>query len=316
LSSSNRIELLEIISDDSALEELWGGLFYHPGFIAPAAKLLNLSGKAQYILFNSRCVGALNLLQHSKLGIRTATTPLLFQYFGPVLFDPSNWSDLHDDIDKHLRSLCDFAYFSYPPGLFDKTGFGSWQIENTFTQAVHAADLKCWGNNFKDDVKNKIRKAKRDKVIVSRADKLPVELWQTTFARRNINPPIKMEALESWSNYLISKSLLNIYIAQIDDTAVAFRGELVYGRYAYDWIAGSDPAFHSTGANQLLMAEIGNELSGHNLTAWDLVGGEIRSIVDFKKSFGAREIPHTHAQKCFNFKGRIFKYLRKIRHGW
>jgi hypothetical protein len=97
---------------------------------------------------------------------------------------------------------------------------------------------------------------------------------------------------------------------------VAFRGELLYGRFAYDWIAGSDPEYHPTGANQLLMAEIGREFSSLNLEAWDLVGGGgLNSISEFKKSFGAREIAYCQTYRSFGIKGRLFERLRKMRHG-
>ncbi len=184
------------------------------------------------------------------------------------------------------------------------------------TPVLLAADLKTWGSRFGDDVKNKLNKASRAKVEIERTDSLPTGLWEGAFSRRGMKPPIAPEKLAQWCRGLIDTGLLRVFTARIGDKAVAFRGELVHGRYAYDWIAGSDPEHHSTGANQLLMAEIGRELSGLGLEAWDLVGGGgAKSISDFKKSFGAKELPYFQAYRSFGIKGHVFASLRKMRHG-
>jgi CelD/BcsL family acetyltransferase involved in cellulose biosynthesis len=107
--------------------------------------------------------------------------------------------------------------------------------------------------------------------------------------------------------------MLRIYIAKTNGDPIAFRGQLLQGEFAYDWIAGSDPEFHATGANQLLMAEIGHELAGGGIKIWDLVGGQIKSIADFKRSFGAREFYHYQAYKSFNIRGKIFGVMRKLK---
>ena len=175
--------------------------------------------------------------------------------------------------------------------------------------------MKKWGQGFKDDVKNKIRKASREKIEIARTDRFPKQLWETAYSRHGISPPIDPASLERWCQALVASSLLRIYVAKLDGAEIAFRGELLFGDYGYDWIAGSDPSFHSNGANQLLMAEIGRELSVLGLSAWDLVGGEIPSIADFKRSFGADEIPYFQASCAFGFKGKTFEWLRRLRHG-
>jgi hypothetical protein len=315
LQSSNRIELSDITSDDSKLGGVWGGPFYHPAFVDSAIKLLNLAGKASYINIDGNCAGIINLLCHKKLGIRVASTPLLFQYFGPSIFQSFSDEPIGSELDELLRSYCDFAFFSLPPCGANLELSRDWKVINTFTLAITEPGLMNWGNGFRDDVKNKIRKASRENIHIAEVGKLPTELWRTTFARRKMPPPVRPELLEQWANSLISKSLLRVYVAEIDGAAVAFRGELILGRYAYDWLAGSDPKFHATGANQLLMAEIGAAFSKLGFMAWDLVGGEIKSIVDFKKSFGASEIPHIHAWRSFNIRGEMFSRLRRLRHG-
>jgi len=260
--------------------------------------------------------GVSNLLCHSKPGVKIATLPLMFQYFGPLLFAGGK------DIDGERAATfappgdLDYAHFSLPPDV-DFSGLPScWKAIPRRTLAIDKQGLGNWGNSFRDDVKNKVRKARRERVVISKAEKLPVELWQAAYMRKSLRTPISPDSLIKWCDALIKESLLVIYIAQIDSRPVAFRGELFFGEFAYDWIAGFDPSVHSTGANQLLMAEIGDEISKMNLAAWDLVGGEVEKIAEFKKSFGAIEVIHYHLLGALSLKGRIYSAARKVRYGF
>jgi hypothetical protein len=275
-----------------------------------------LSGQVAEITLNENIIGATNILTGSHPPFRAATLPLLFQYYGLLIFDTPRLSDVLRELDNYLSGKCDYVYLSFPPDISNLTSLSSgWKIIPNLTLALRKDDLNKWGNDFKDDVKNKIRKASREKVIISETNKIPVELWTSAYNRRNMQPPIDPAALERWSQALISSSLLRIFVAQIDNQNVAFRGELIFGEFAYDWIAGSSPEYHASGANQLLMAEIGHKLSYLKCTCWDLVGGEVESIADFKKSFGAKDIPYFQASRGFGLKGKAFKIIRKIKHG-
>ncbi|MEE9553641.1 MAG: GNAT family N-acetyltransferase [candidate division Zixibacteria bacterium] len=183
------------------------------------------------------------------------------------------------------------------------------------TPVFYKDDFDEWGRNFRDDVKNKIRKAQRSSVQIEQSDSLPGELWEQAYARKNIKPPIEVTALAKWCASLIDDSLLKIYTANIDGVPVAFRGELISGEFAYDWLAGSNPDFHATGANQLLMSEIGKRLVESNVKTWDLVGGQVKNVYDFKKSFGAKDAVYYQGERHFNLKGKVFSYLRKIKYG-
>jgi hypothetical protein len=319
LPSSDKIALLKASDDNPHLRKIWGGIFYHPIFVDAASRALNLKGQSSNISVEEKSIGAFNLLYRERLGLRTATTPLLFQYFGPVLYDDESMDiseNSRGNLKEYLANDFDFVYFSLSPNSHLLSEFiEQFHHEKALTLVLYCDDLKKWGAGFRDDVKNKINKAKKERVQIVASDSLPQKLWEITFARRGVAPPIKPSVLADWCEPLIKENLLKIFVAQIDRTPVAFRGELIFGDYAYDWIAGSDPAHHASGANQFLMAEIGREFSAKNLTAWDMVGANIKSIADFKKSFGAREVEHLHIYRSFNVKGQIFNILRHIRHG-
>jgi hypothetical protein len=314
LWSLNNFNLPGGIIENSRLQNSWGGVFYHTAFTSAAAKALNLIETAIAVESQNQVVGAANLLYRPKLLFRPATIPLLFQYYGPILF-PDSKTGIPLEFEERLSRRFDYAYLSLPPTTKSDQFSKGWEIIPQKTPAILSDGLKSWGNNFRDDVRNKIRKAQREHIEIAHGESLPAELWQLTFSHRNLPTPIPVESLSVWCDELIKASLLKIYLAKLANQIVAFRCELVFGDFAYDWLAGSDSQFHATGANQLLMAEIGNEMIALNLRAWDLVGGQVGTIDDFKKSFGAEEIGYLHAIKAFNFKGRIFARLRNLRNG-
>ncbi|OGC96533.1 MAG: hypothetical protein A2W25_02555 [candidate division Zixibacteria bacterium RBG_16_53_22] len=305
----------EIACRDYNLLSLWGGVFYHPVFVSSGARVLKLRGEPRYISRDGM-PGVSNVLYHNRPGITVATLPLMFQYFGPLTFAPAEEPSSGCRILFALPDQIDYAYFSLPPSIDTSRIPRNWRIHPQRTLVVDRQGLGLWGNFFRDDVKNKIRKGRREKVIISQTSRLPKELWDIAYARKSLRAPIDPSALEQWCDELVAASLLTIHVASIDGKPVAFRGQLVFGEYAYDWIAGSDPQYHSTGANQLLMAEIGDEISKMNLYAWDLVGGQVESIADFKKSFGAAEVVHYHVSAALTPKGRLYSALRKLRYGF
>ncbi|MEE8418009.1 MAG: GNAT family N-acetyltransferase [candidate division Zixibacteria bacterium] len=316
LRLSSKREIAKIPKDISRIESHWGGIFYHPQFVDLAAEFLNLQGESRFLQSAGSSFCALNLLFQQRKVVKAATIPLMFQYFGPLFLEEDSEEQSMAEVDRYLSGKCDFAYFSFSPGFRPAAGFPSgWHAIQTATLALTAEDLKAWGDCFRHDVRNKIRKARKESVRIEQCESLPQELWSLAYTRRGLKPPLEPPALARWCERLMTNSMLKLYVAKINDNPVAFRGQLFLGPFAYDWIAGSDPEFHATGANQLLMAEIGHEHAGAEIKTWDLVGGQIKSIADFKKSFGARMVYHYQAYKSFNLKGKVFSVVRKFKNG-
>jgi len=301
--------------EDTLTGGVWGGIFFHPLFTNTAKRYLDLIDDPVYLNHDNDPVCAINLQRHRRPFISSATVPLLFQYYGAIFLKKDFPSELIPELNAYFRSKCDYAIFSFPPVFpFDMLS-GGWEMADQITLAIDSDDLRSWGRGFKDDVKNKINKAKRESVEISEISSLPQDLWATAYMRKKLAPPIEPSILTKWCDSLQAESLLKIFAATIDGRPIAFRGELIFGDYAYDWIAGSDPEYHNLGANQLLMAEIGENISRSGVKIWDLVGGQIKSIYDFKKSFGAREYIYRQGTVCYNIKGKIYSFFRNLKHG-
>jgi hypothetical protein len=310
------MEISKILPDDPFTGKFWGGVFFHPLFADPARDLFGLKGESICLSMGGNPVVVLNILSRERGPMRTATIPFLFQYFGALTLGRDFPAERASELNALIRDRCDFAIFSFPPDFpVEVLAKYGWKLKKTLTLALTGEGLASWGRDFRDDVKSKIRKSERESIEIENSESFPNELWAGAFARKGMRPPIEPSILEKWCHSLLGNSILKIFVARKDGVIVAFRGELIWGDFAYDWIAGSDPAYHSTGANQLLMAEIGREIAGSGIKAWDLVGGSIKSINDFKRSFGAREYVHYHGEVSYNMKGRLFSVLRRLRHG-
>lgn len=314
LRSSSKIAITEAVPENSQISSIWGGVFFHPLFVKNGAKYLGLEGSTGTIEYDGNEIGASNLLFRKRIGIKAATLPLLFQYYGPVFYDPSFEVNFFKRVMDYYEETCDFIYLSLTPEFRSINEFKkNWIINKSTTLVVTDRELDSWGNYFRDDVKNKINKANRERVRIAQSESFNERLWELSFTRKGMKPPIKPSDLKKWCRDLMEISILEIYSAFMDDVEVAFRGQLVYGQFAYDWIAGSNPDYHPHGTNQLLMAEIGSELRNKEITIWDLVDGSIKGIADFKKSFGAIEYHHWHVRKALGIKGNLLAALRRIK---
>lgn len=314
MRSSSKIIFSTAVPDENRLASIWGGVFFHPHFVGGAVRHLNLQGGPKTLEYENNQIGFSNIIYQNRPGITAATIPLLFQYYAPAFYDSLLEKSFFGEVIRFYMTSTDYLYLSFTPEFnsVEMLG-GNWKIYKATTLALTEGELKAWGNGFRDDVKNKINKARRSNVEIKKTSYFNARLWELTFSRRGLNPPINPQALAAWCSELMEQSLLRIYTAFVEEKQAAFRGELILGSFAYDWIAGSDPEYNKLGVNQLLMAEIGSQFAAEGIAVWDLVDARIESIADFKRSFGAQEFYHWQASRANSLRGRIFGNLRKFR---
>jgi len=316
LLSSNKITFTDLSYEENQLQSSWGGVFYHPVFLKTAAEVLNLEKASFYINVGDIAVGAVNLLYQDRRIIKAATIPHLFQYFGVLFFSQAHEKALIADIIRKLENESDYLYLCFSPEFEGIDDLGkNWNLVKSVTLGLTADDLRQWGANFRHSARKQIKKAEREKVVIKTTESVPVELWEKSYSRSNTPTPISPEQLIMWSGKLIENSLLKIYTAEIENKPIAFRAQLMYGDYAYDWIAGSDPDYNITGANQLLMSVIGDDFRSSEIKMWDLVDARIENIARFKRSFGAKDYYHWQAFRSVGMKGYLFNTMRKYKNG-
>ncbi|OQX92540.1 MAG: hypothetical protein B6D58_02325 [candidate division Zixibacteria bacterium 4484_95] len=313
---------LEIIKADKTQYRNWvtseqldfsGSIFYHPDFLEVAADILNLQFKPLICLSSGKLTGIVNLLIGNRFNVKTALIPRLFQYYGPVAIAGN--TDVFEYVTKTIENEIDTAVFSIRPEESLKPDLCGWHLKNRLTYYLRPDTFENMKSDCFPDVKNKINKAVKVGIKVENISQFPYEIYQASFKRQRATPPLGKELLSVWVERLTNLNLAATFIAVFEGKPVSFRTQLVWGGYAYDWLAGAYPDYNHLGVNQLLILKIGEQFYRKSVKNWDLLGGDIKSIAGFKRSFGS--IPKTHVQleKNFSMKGRIYRLLMRLKAG-
>jgi hypothetical protein len=291
-----------------------GSVFYHPDFLAIAADVLNLEYEPLIIYRGDDIIGLANILKGGRFGVKGLLIPSLFQYFGPVIF--SDDKDAFRTIIKAIEQDIDLAVFCLPPEQIDLEEFGDWKKIPRLTYYLSPESFENMKNNCSSNVKNKLNKAIKANVEIRNVTEFPYQLYQASFKRQGLNPPVGQSQMIAWVEQLMSQKLAFTFVALVDEKPVAVRTVLLYGKYAYAWVTGSLPEYNHLGITHLLLLKTGEFLYNRGAINWDLLGGDIKSIGDFKRSFGS--VPQTHFQyeKNFTFKGTLYRNLMKIKAYW
>ena len=291
-----------------------GSIFYHSDFLTTASKILNLKFQPLLCISNEELTGIANTFTANRFNVKTAFIPNLFQYYGPITLKPDE--RIFEYIDEAIKTEADAAIFSLTPEECLKSSHPGWQKQDRLTYYLIPGNFENMKSRCSGDVKNKINKAIKADVKVMQSDKFPYEIYNSSFERKGMKPPVERQKIINWVEKMMELHLAETFLAVVDDKPVAFRTELILGKYAYDWLAGAIIKYSSIGVNQMLVLKIGDTLYHKGIKSWDLLGGDIKSIGDFKKSFGSISKKHVQLEKCFNLKGKIYHKLMKMKAGF
>ena len=288
-----------------------GSIFYHPDFLKTASDLLNLKFQPLICYASGELAGIANLFISSRFNVKTAIIPHLFQYYGPVTL--ASEGSIFESVYRAIKNDFDLAVFSLTAEECPKSLYSGWQQEKRLTYYLTPDTFDNMKGRCFADVKNKVNKAIKSGVKIIAAERFPYEIYEASFKRKNIKPPLDKTTIVNWVERLTHLELAETYIAVVDEKSAAFRTQLVFGSYAYDWLAGADVSYSKLGVNQFLVLKIGERHYNNGVKNWDLLGGDIKSIGDFKKSFGSTPKTHLQIEKNFNLKGTIYRKLMKFK---
>lgn len=289
-----------------------GSVFYEPGFLVTLADIQNLEFAPIIALKGNRIVGLANLLIRRRAGIKSSSIPTLIQYYGPVnLTDEIDVTGLI--IEKLAMDKIDLSIFSLPPEYGHEFNYSGWRKSERLTYFLKPNTFESMFSCSTSSCKNKINKAIRNNIEVAESKSVPIDIYSKTFTRRNMMPPISLDTLTKWSDRLNELGLLKTFIARHNSISIAFRSIFYYGRYAYNWVSGALPEAFKYGAGNLLMVKVCEYLFKKGIIHYDLVGGDIKSIAEFKKSFGSIPKKHIQVERSFTLKGKIYRGLMKMK---
>jgi len=288
-----------------------GAIFYHPEFLEIAACVQKLNYNPVVFKRDNEILAIANILQRKKFTVRSSTIPHLFQYYGPLIL--KNDPQIASAIEKHLRPVTDTAIFSITPELTGVGRFPGWRIYPRLTYYLAPDSYENMKTRCDATFKKKLNKAAAADLTISQIDKFPWHIYEATFSRKKLAPPLDRQTTCDWVEKLTARGFAATYMIEYEGEMVAFRTELVYNEYASDWLAGSLYDFPKIGINQFLMLKIGEILFRKGISHWDLSGGDIEGVRQFKRSFGAEAKAHIQLEKSFSIKGWVYRKAMKLK---
>jgi hypothetical protein len=310
----------KIIEADQDLYRKWvtpdlidfsGGVFYNPDFLLTASQILDLNFDPLLCIDSEKLAGLANLITGKKYGVKTALIPPYFQYYGPVSLRGDE--DVFHKLIQQINNKYDTAIFSLIPEFTSKSIPQNWQAKKRLTYYLKPDDFETMKTGSVHSARKQVNKSINAGVEFKSENKFQPDIYLASYKRQKIKPPLDIRLLTEWVNKLIELKLVEVYAACVEGRPAAFRAQLIFGRYACDWLAGCYPEYLNLGVNNFLILKIGDCLREKGIINWDLLGGDIESIGNFKKSFGSMPVQHFQIERNFSCKGRIYRMLMKTK---
>ena len=227
------------------------------------------------------------------------------------------------DDDVELRALAEMicflsSHFNYTklvhtPSFRNMQAFRDygWSIGQKYTYIIDLDDEESIWNRFECDLRNVIRKARRNGISVRECwDADPFyELYKDTFENRGISITITRDTIGRLCEYLKSGGIGRLFTAETSNGEVGAAAIVTWDETsAYYTLSASHPILRTSGAPSLLLWEIIREMS-RRFRTFDLVGANIPSIAQFKKQFNPRLVGYHTSEE---YSPRICKMLYRL----
>lgn len=264
------------------------------------------------------------------VGVVIRKIPLVGLWAGPpsvaaynsILVLPRDTNNLRRQETKWntiIESICEFLENEYQgidlinhPTIRDIRPFQwkGWKDKIYYTYLVDIQDSKEMWNSLYNDVRSKVRKCEREKVIVNKqgSAKNFYRLWEKTFHRQGTKTPINEQELTCLFEEMGKGQKLVVYEAQKGEEVIsAIAALLDINGAAHEWQAATDPEFLNLGVFSFLMWSALEDLSHQGFTQFDFDGAGIKSIAFSKNQFGGVLVPHYRVWKTNTMSENLFK---------
>ncbi len=168
-------------------------------------------------------------------------------------------------------------------------------------------------NNFKCNIRNKIKKAKKRNVKIVFKDDIKTfyTINKKTFDRQNIAIPYSLNFIKKLDNALKKKKARKIFFAIDENKKIHSVLYLIWDSMSsYVHMVGGDPELRNSGAGILLIWEsIKFTKDILHLNIFDFEGSMIESIEEVRRSCGGIQKPYFNISK--DYKKNIFKIITR-----
>ncbi|MBR9978213.1 MAG: GNAT family N-acetyltransferase [Bacteroidetes bacterium] len=173
-----------------------------------------------------------------------------------------------------------------------------WHLYPRQSFRIDINDVEALWNGYSQSLRRKLRRIPDDLLLVNNAPKTSslVRMYEQSYERHGIRPPIPGDKMHQWIQGLRSRGLLHCFSASVPDGRLAATRILVRdGKMLYDWLAGTDPTVASS-ASHWLLHRLLLQFSASGCTQFDFMGANTPGISDFKRSFGGHEHEYWEAE--------------------
>ncbi len=260
---------------------------------------------------DGRVQGVLPYYTTVKKGLKVLGMPLLTPYLGiwssyepgPNAYKNSRrYRKLVKDLLDQLPQAAYCYFFNHP-----RTNYllpARWQGFKETTRYTYLLDAPIDLENqltlLKPDVRNKIRKAEK-MVTVEASENISqlYDLVEMSFRYRKSSVPFSREFLTSLNQTNLNHSSAKLLVARDDHHVHAAIYLVMDNTTVYNLLLGADPAYHSSGAVQLLLWN-GIQFAETKGLAFDFEGSMIPDVNKMFSGFGGTLIPYSELHKSKN----------------
>ena len=200
--------------------------------------------------------------------------------------------DIVTAIMEYLEDRFDQVTLLNHPSLIDIRPFkwNQWDVVPGYTYCLNPTELDNIYKSMQVGAIKKIKKAKKEGITVQKSDNIHefLKLYKLTFEKQNMKLPLPEQSIIKIFNILHKKKFCQLYLAKTADD------ELISGNIqvsdndneSFDWLAGTNPKYLNTGANQLLYWSIFEDLAQKGVKMFDFCGADVPGVARHKSGFG------------------------------
>lgn len=275
---------------------------------------------------NGEVIAALPFVKKRKMIFDIISMPKLTQNLGIWVKYPENQkyaNRLSFEKEIYTQLIEQLPYFDYFCQNFHYS-MTNWLpfywkgFEQTtrYTYVIEdLSNLEAVYDNFKSNVRGKIRKAQRI-VHVESTESIDLfyELNKKTFNRQGITIPYTLDFLRRKDEVVSRNHSRQIFIAKDDEGRIHSALYLIWdGQSSYVHMVGEDPDLRKSGAGILLIWEaIKFTKEKLGLNKFDFEGSMIENIESVRRAFGAVQKPYFQITKTNSKLLKVRKLLKEV----
>ena len=210
----------------------------------------------------------------------------------------TRWRDPTRDNRQRLRLATALAelirgygtngFVTWEPSLVDFRPF-QWSAFDVEPRYTYLLDLPAASGSWGENVRKACRKAESNSFRCERTTDIRsvTQCLDASAARQRFTYQISAEDLARCSS-MVGEELLRLYLCRDPEGRPASARVILHrpGSRAIDFLAGTDDAYRSSGATQMLTAFALDDLAAEGATGFDYAGANIPSVAQAKADWG------------------------------